>query len=223
MRRIMCLLCAVIACLSLACPAFAAAESFVPSITYKDGPSIEEAKMDEENTSGCLVVTSIETAQKNADNATEAEKELLEVYEQLENGSMKLPLSGDYVIRDLVSVTFDQLDCIGTNHDHEEWLAEEGNCVVLSFDMGVDKYTDVEVLIYKDGQWIPAESVVNNGNGTITCTLEDIGIIAFCVEDISDAPQTGDSGMLLWVVILVMAAAAVVVLVILRRKDHEKN
>ncbi|MBO5128826.1 MAG: hypothetical protein J6B95_00560 [Oscillospiraceae bacterium] len=222
MRKTICLLCAVIMCLSLASPAFAAANTFVPSITYKDAPTIEDSEMNDQNTSGCLVVTSIETARKNAANATEAEKELLDVYAQLDNGTMKLPLSGDYVIRELVSVTFDQLGCIDPSHGHEEWLEEEGNCITVSFNLGVDKHTHVTVLVYKDGQWTAAEDVTNNGDGTITCTLEDIGTIAFCVEDISDAPQTGDAGFLLWVVILVMAAAAVVVLLVLRRKENKK-
>ena len=50
MRKIICLLCVLVLCLSLACPAFAAQNTFVPSITYKDTPDVDDAEMDGEKT-----------------------------------------------------------------------------------------------------------------------------------------------------------------------------
>ena len=40
MKNCICLLVALMLCLSMAVPAFAAEDNFVPSIGYKDGPEI---------------------------------------------------------------------------------------------------------------------------------------------------------------------------------------
>ena len=221
MRKIICLLCVLVLCMGLACPVFAAQNTFVPSITYKDTPDIDDAQMGEDKGSDCLVVSSIDDARAAGSTVTEEQKELLDLYAKLENGSMKLPLDGSFVIRDLISVTFDQVGCIDPSHGHEEWLAEPGNCIDLTFDLGVSRGTDVQVLVYKDGQWTPAEKVVNNGDGTVTCTLEDLGTIAFCVENAKDIPKTGDSGVILWVAIMAACAAAAVAVLLVSRKSRK--
>lgn len=221
MRKIICLLCVLVLCMGLACPVFAAQSTFVPSITYKDSPDIDDAQMGEDKGSDCLVVSSIDDARVAGDKATEDQQELLDLYAKLENGSMKLPLDGSFVIRDLISVTFDQVGCIDPSHGHEEWLAQPGNCIDLTFDLGVSRGTDVQVLVYKDGQWTPAEKVVNNGDGTVTCTLEDLGTIAFCVENAKDIPKTGDSGVILWVAIMAACAAAAVAVLLVSRKSRK--
>ena len=221
MRKIICLLCVLVLCMSLACPVFAAQNTFVPSITYKDTPDIDDAQQNGENTGSCLVTSSIDDARAAGDKATEDQQELLDLYAKLDNGTMKLPLEGNFVIRDLISVTFDQVGCIDPSHGHEEWLAQPGNCIDLTFDLGVSRGTDVQVLVYKDGQWTPAEDVVNNGNGTVTCTLEDLGTIAFCVENAKDIPKTGDNGVILWVAVMAVCAAAAVSVLALRRKDRD--
>lgn len=221
MRKIICLLCVLVLCMGLACPVFAAQNTFVPSITYKDSPDIDDAQMGEDKGSDCLVVSSIDDARVAGDKATEDQQELLDLYAKLENGSMKLPLDGSFVIRDLISVTFDQVGCIDPSHGHEEWLAQPGNCIDLTFDLGVSRGTDVQVLVYKDGQWTPAEKVVNNGDGTVTCTLEDLGTIAFCVENAKDIPKTGDSGVILWVAIMAACAAAAVAVLLVSRKSRK--
>ena len=221
MRKIICLLCVLVLCVGLACPVFAAQNTFVPSITSKDTPDIDDAQMGEDKGSDCLEVSSIDDARVAGDKATEDQQELLDLYAKLENGSMKLPLDGSFVIRDLISVTFDQVGCIDPSHGHEEWLAEPGNCIDLTFDLGVSRGTDVQVLVYKDGQWTPAEKVVNNGDGTVTCTLEDLGTIAFCVENAKDIPKTGDNGVILWVAIMAACAAAAVAVLLVSRKSRK--
>ena len=40
MKRIVCLIVAIVLCLAVASPAFAAKTEFVPSISYKDSPTI---------------------------------------------------------------------------------------------------------------------------------------------------------------------------------------
>lgn len=225
MKRFLSLMVALLVCLSLACPAFAAETTFVPSITYKDGPDIEDAQLDDENVSGCLVVTSItEAKNKSTDITQEDREELLDVYDQLEDGSMKLPLENDeYVIRELVDVSFRQTACVEAEHGHKEWLEQDDTTITVDFDLGVARGTEVVVLVYVDGEWKPIESVVNNGDGSVTCVFEDICPVAFCVEaDKADVPaQTGDTmgqNLILWVVLMVASLAAIIVLMVRRRK-----
>ena len=89
--------------------------------------------------------------------------------------------------------------------------------------MGVGKGVEVIVMVYINGQWVPAEKVTNNGDGTVTVVFEDICPVAFVVEkDEADGPaQTGDvlgQDLMLWVVLMVLSMAAIVVLNIYRRK-----
>ena len=225
MRRIVCLILALMVCVSLACPALAATGTFVPSISYKDGPDIEEVILDGENVGGCLVVSSITDAKnKTTDIGQEDRDLLLEVYEKLDDGSMKLPLENDkYVIRELVDVSFRKTACVDAEHSHKEWLEQDNTTITVKFDLGVAKTTEVVVMTYVDGQWAAIESVENNGDGTVTCVFEDICPVAFCVEaDAEDTPpKTGDTigrSLILWVVLMAVSLAAIVILVVRRRK-----
>ena len=64
MRRIACLLLALMMCVMVAMPAMAADDTFVPSISYKDGPDVEDATMGDEDVTGCIVVTSLKEAKE---------------------------------------------------------------------------------------------------------------------------------------------------------------
>lgn len=225
MRRIICLLGVLLVCGTLVCPAFAAANTFVPSISYKDGPDIEEAVLDGENVGGCVVVSSITDAKNKTTDISQEERDtLLDVYEQLSDGSMKLPCENDdYVIRELVDVSFRKTACVDAEHDHKEELAKAGTTITIDFDLGVAKTTEVVVMTYIDGEWAPIESVENNGDGTITCVFEQLCPVAFCVEaDAEDAPpKTGDAAgkdLIFWGTLMAVSAAAVVVLPVCRRK-----
>ena len=224
MRKIVCLLTALLVCLSMAVPAFAAGDTFVPSISYKDGPVIKSAEMNNENVTSCMVVTSIKGAKNKSTDISQEDRDLLlDVYEKLNSGSMKLPLDGDYVIRELVDVSFGKTGCVDPDHGHEEWLAEEGNTITIKFDLGVHKSTDVVVMSYVDGQWVKAESVKNNGDGTVTCVFEEICPVAFCVEaDAEDVPvKTGDAvgqNLDLWFLLMAVSLAGVVAVMVLRRR-----
>lgn len=226
MRKVICLVTVLLLCAAMICPAFAAADTFVPSIGYKDGPDIEDAEMNGEDVGGCLVVSSILDAKNKTTDIDQADRDLLlDVYGKLDNGSMKLPLdNGDYVIRELVDVSFRKSDCVDGGHDHKAWLEEKGNTVEIVFDLGVAKTTEVTVFAYVDGEWTAIESVKNNGNGDVTCVFEDICPVAFCIEsDAEDTPpKTGDElgrSMFLWVALMVASLAAIVVLVVLRRRN----
>lgn len=227
MKRLIGLLFALALCLSLAVTAFAD-DIFVPSIGYKDGPVIVEATMNEGNVKPCLVVTSIKSAQEKRTDISQAERDLLlDVYAQLENGTMVLPL-GDvhYVVRDLVDVSFTASGCVGAGHGHQQWLAKEDNTATIKFDLGIDENTVVTVLAYVDGQWIFADSSVNNGDGTLTVVLEDICPVAFVLADGEVVPPVEEECCIwCWIIILLVLLAVLIFFLILwkRRKDKEEE
>lgn len=202
---------------------------FVPSISYKDGPGIVDASMGGEGVEECVIVTTIEQAEdKNTDISQEDRDLLLEVYEKLQDGSMTLPLEGDYVVRELVDVSFEYEDCRQIEeHGHkDENLKDEGVTLTVTFDLDIGKYQDVVVLVYVDGQWVKVENVKNNGDGTVTCVFEDICPVAFVVEDkeLTQNPTTGDeAGKNLAPVIAMMCLSAVgiVALVVTKAKNSK--
>lgn len=226
MKKIMSLMVALLLLAVLVCPALAAENVFVPSISYKDGPDIVDAEADGEDVTGCLVVTSItEAKEKTTDIYQEDRDLLLEVYEKLDNGSMKLPVDEDYVIRELVDVSWQKTTCVEAEHGHKEWLAQDDTTVSVTFDLGVAKGTDVVVMVYIDGEWVAAESVVNNGDGTVTVVFEEICPVAFCVKrsDQTEPPKTGDpaaQNLHVYIIVLVLSALALIALLVWRGKKR---
>lgn len=217
MKKFICLLAAiaVIACMTTA--VFADTGSFVPSITYKDGPDIESAVLEGEDVSACLIVTSITGAREQSTDITQAARDLLlQVYEDLSSGDMKLPIENDYVIRELVDVSFRLTTCEQAGHGHMQWLDQENTSVTVRFDLGVDADATVTVMTYRDGVWEPIESVTNLGDGTVVCVFEHLCPVAFCVETEKtsggDTPSPTGDGIGLWVALMAVSAAAVVTL-----------
>lgn len=200
-----------------------ASANFVPSITYKDGIPIVDIESNIEIEGGnnwgtgideCVVVTSIAQAiEKSTDISQEDRDLLLEVYEAIAKGEMELPLDGDYVIRDLVDISFEYNDCrCIEEHGHkDQCLAEDGVTLTITFDMDVTSTADVVVLAYVNGEWTAIKSVVNNGDGTVTCIFEDICPVAFVVNENApvDVPQTGDTTMSPWIWLATMAVCVV--------------
>ena len=117
-------------------------------------------------------------------------------------------------------------ECVGRDHGHRDWLAQENTTVTVTFDMGISADAEVVVMTYIDGVWTAAESVVNNGDGTLTCVFEDICPVVFCVEEDYNItpPKTGDEigrKLPLWIALMVISLIAIVVLVILYRKKDK--
>jgi hypothetical protein len=220
MKKVLCLLISLVLCIGMVMPVLAAENSFVPSVTYKDGPGVTDATMNDEDVDDCVVVTTIEEAENKSTDISQDDRDLLlEVYEELKNGNMELPLEDDYVIRDLVDVSFEYEDCREIEeHGHkDEKLKEEGVTLTVTFELGVGPYEDVVVVAYIDGQWVVIEDVTNNGDGTVTCVFEDICPVAFAVKEKSGAnnPATGDqtgNQMVFFVGAMVLSAAGIVAL-----------
>ena len=197
---------------------------FVPSIPYKDGPDIEEGEMDGEDVGDCLEITTItEAKEQTTDISQEARDLLLEVYEELKEGEMELPLDEDYVVRELIDVSWKESTCIEPEHGHKEWLEEEDTTLTVTFDLGVGPDEEVVVLVYIDGEWVEAVSVINNGDGTVTVVFEDICPVAFCVEKRYAPPQTGDAAadkLYIFAALLGAAVLGLVGLVVWRKKHN---
>ena len=216
MKKMIIFLMAVIMCVSFVLPVCAAEQEFVPSITYKDGLVAVEATMNGEAVGDCIIVTSIKEAkEKKTDIYQETRDLLLEVYEKLSDGTMKLPLEGDYVILELVDISFAKTTCVEeTTHEHEEWLKQVGNTITV--DLGhLSKGLDLVVLSYNDGQWNKIENVTNNGDGTYACVFEHFCPVAFCVEAdaLEEAPTTGDSSdVMMWLAVMMICAVSLAVI-----------
>ena len=212
MKRILSLIAAFVLCFTMAA-SVVSAEEFVPSITYKDAPEVENAVLGaEEKVENCIVVTSILAAQEKTTDIAQASRDfLLETYDDLKAGKEKLPMPSGYVVRELVDVSFKGQSCVGGGHTHQADLNKENVSVSVVFELGVKKNANVVVVHYHDGKWTPAKSVKNNGDGTVTVEMEHFCPVAFCVEAESGPAQTGDekgNQMTLWIVLLVVSLLA---------------
>lgn len=229
MKKAICLLAVLVLCISLAVPAFAAEEEFVPSISYKGSPRLVSAAMNDENTKDCIVITSISQAKdKSTDIAQDERDLLLEVYGKLEDGSMTLPLKSGYVIRELVDINFKYNHCrvVDSHNQKDEELAKDDIQVTITLNLGIAKNVKLEVLQYKNNEWSAVEAK-NNGDGTVTMVFEHFCPVAFAVYDNisdSDLPLTGDvagQNLGLWIGLMVVAAAGLAAVVVISRKKKK--
>lgn len=213
---------------------------FMPSIGYKDGPEIVDVtsnivlngnvQVGDDKIDNCIIGTSVEEAKEKKTDISQDDRDLLiELYTKLANGSMTLPLDKDYVIRDLLDVSFFQEACREQPGHQEkiECLKEPGVTLSVTFKMGISADTNLIVMGYMDGKWAPVEEVINNGDGTVTCVMEDECPLAFVVENAkstpASSPWTGDAAgnsLGIWVTLMVVCAAGVAALVILKKKHN---
>lgn len=236
MKRVFCFLLMLALCVSMV--AGVSAANFVPSISYKDKPEVkvlsellnEEEEVIHKLEGPCLEITSVaEAAKIPVAERSESDKLLLEVYDKLTNGTMKLPFEADkaenMVIRDLIDASL-VCDDYHKDPNHVEELAKPSVYIQITFDLGVKADTEVVVMTYIDGQWAPIHKVTNNGDGTVTCMFEEICPVAFCVEEKTESPKTGDvmiHELMLWIALMVCSFAAVVALLLTKRRRHKKS
>ncbi len=225
MKRVISLLSVLLLCVSLVCPAFAANDTFVPSISEKDHPEVVPtedghiavivdkdgnviAKLGED----CIVLTPVSEAEKSEKIPEDAKQALLDTYQQLTNGTMEIPYGDDteMVIRDLFDIS---ILC----EDDAKKLSEEGNTLVITLDVGYGAGSGGVIMVYDDGQWYPAQTK-DNGDGTVTVILDRVGVLSISVPA-NEAPDTGDdTNVTLWIVLMSAAAVALIAVVIFRRK-----
>jgi hypothetical protein len=180
--------------------------------------------MNGEDVGDCLVITTVTEAREKTTDITQEARDLLqEVYEDLKSGEMELPLDEDYVVRELVDVSWKESTCIEPEHGHKEWLEEEDTTLTVTFDLGVDPDADVIVMIWLDGEWVMAEEVINNGDGTVTVVFQDICPVVFAVERRYEPPKTGDAAadkLVVFVIALVVSVVGLIGLAIWRKKHN---
>ncbi len=195
MKKVISLIIALVLCFSMACAVVA--DDFAPSISYEDFefvvPSEQEAVAIIRDANGnvvefilddCLIVVTVAQAlDKNSKIPEHMREELLDVYNKLNNGDMKLPYdkldtkykAKDFEIRELIAAEL----C----DEHTKMLAEDGVTVEITFYLGVQKTDKVYVMTYIEEEWDNVVKVVNNGDGTVTVTFEELCPIAFSVVD----------------------------------------
>lgn len=240
MKRILCLLAALVMCAGLVLPAYA--NDFVPSVSRPEKPGIGNiilidrneidinAPTGDKDNKGyekgeavdlCIIVSTVQDAIDKVTDISQEERDLLvEIRQKLSDGGMRLPLKEEYVVVELLDISWEYLDCVQTTHTHEEELLLEENVLVADFDLGVAPDAQVTVMIYMDDKWEPVEAVVNNGDGTVTCKFQSIGPVAFCLP--AEVPATEPAEEvgypLLWVILLIVAFLLFLLLIFLRRK-----
>ena len=241
MRRIICLIVAVVLCLSFAAPAFAA-NGFVPSITYKPNPEIvpikdengEEAVGVIRNSKGdvvdyvyhsCFQITPIAHVWDPEIEVPEYIEDLLiYVYEGLNKGELEIDYkkfeaelnAADMVIRDLFDIRW---FC----EEHAALLKEQGNTVDIIFDLGVVSDAEIFVATFDETtkDWTPIVKTVNNGDGTVTCTFEHFCAISFSMAMPGSNVPVDDvqaPNLLPWIILLIVTIIAVVVILVVKNK-----
>ena len=205
MKKFICMIAVLLLCISLAAPAFAAENGFVPSIDYKDGPEVVPPTdpddpnnkgyigiiRDEEDNpidyvdAGCLKITSIAQAMDKEEDVPENIRGLLTgIFGDLNSGDMKLPFEkigqgynqSNMTVRDL-------FDARWICEEHPKMVEPEGIVFEITFDLGIDADQEIFVMTYDEEAkvWEPIVKTVNNGDGTVTCTFEHLCAISFSV------------------------------------------
>lgn len=181
---------------------------------------------------GCIVVTPVAKAKESKKIPKKAAETLVKVYEDLNSGKMKLPYEevedirpDDMVILELLDGSWLCGDSEEYDHDHPEEVAPEGIVFDITFKIGVGPNDKVVVMTYDEEteKWSPIKKVINNGDGTITCTFEHLCPIAISVER-PDAVQTVDNptNVLPWVIVMVVSLALIVGIFFFARRRRTK-
>lgn len=207
MKKVISVLLACLICVSLVATAFAAENVFTPSVTAKPAPEIvtkDEAAgepivevMDASaatvQTFGVQHVNVIPVAEKDEEHvSTEAKETLTKIYEELSAPDVKLTESMPALVdiikeaaaTDASLKDFDpnmlvikDLFYISVSDELAALLEIEGNYLQVTLDAKIRPGQFIVVMVYADGKWTPVEFVVNE-DGTVTCNLEVIGVVA---------------------------------------------
>ncbi len=198
-----------------------AGAGFVPSVSYKPAPEIVEIEGQDD---GAMVVVSVDDLNNGVDLVLpeEIKKDLKEQFEKLSDAEIKASdlvagLSDEVVIKDLFAIS---------NSDVNADLFEGGKTVDVVLKSDVKAGETVYAIVYANGAWKKVP-VKNNGNGTITVTLSNAGVLALMTApagaDVA-VPETGDNtNMGLWFGLAASCAALIVVLAVAYRRSVAKE
>lgn len=232
MKRMFAIIAVVVMCVSLMVPALAT-QDFMPSVTNKPAPEMISARIIKrdgqvikEVPEECLIITPVSEVETSTEIPEASRTVLREVYQKLTDGSMSIPYekhdanldNSKMVIRDLFDLTFVCTDC-------PEMLEPEGVTLEVVFDLGVEPGVNVYAQTYKEGQWNPIVSCVNNGDGTVTAVFEKLCPVEFSIStEVTPPSGTGDTNdFSLWGVIALTSLAAIVVLTVVYVTTSKKR
>ena len=220
MKKVVSLIVAVVLCMMLAVPAFAASVDFVPSITAKPAPGVtggsqtgsepvieikdENGKVIYTAPLADLVVTPVSAVQSEDGEYTiseEAAELLRQLYAQMSDPNFNLAEEVPELIAYLESLGLDAalvkdmvitalFDITVLTDELKDYLAVEGNTVDLTFEVDIPDGHQVIVMVYVDGKWQIVEGVVVNADGTITCTFDQVGPVAILTLPIPVEEET---------------------------------
>ena len=220
---------------AMAVPALARSVDFVPSISDKGAPGVVgsgEIKDTNGNSVGTadstvVVITPVSEA-KTSDKISDAdEKNLLDAYDKLTSGDKAYGLcpgledladklydgvkEEDLVVRDLFDVSLNNTDLEGK--------VGNGNTITLKLDANVAKGDKVLAMVKDGDTWTPAVNVVNNGDGTVSVTLNALGAVVLMTATASGSSVTGDTTQVaFWGIAVVLSLGAIVTMVSLKRR-----
>jgi len=220
MKKVLSILLVVVTMLTFSVTALAANVEFVPSIENKGAPTVVDSNV-------TVVVTPVGEAEKSTTIAAEAKAALLKAYDELSAAGASLSAlckdldaavaaalgegktANNLVVRDLFDVTATNLTA--------------GTALNVTFKLNVAADQYVAAMVYNNGAWSVVKAV-NNGDGTVSCTMDNAGAVALMVPSTASttpggAPETGDnSNLTLWVSVMAVSLAAIVALVVFNRK-----
>ncbi len=198
-------------------------DSVIGEIVNADGDVISEEE--EEH----IIITSVSDAETSTDIPEDAKELLQDLYEEFNEPGTKLSElfpeldeilpddmdADDLVVRDLFDIT-------AVCDDLKTELPKDGNTIDLSFKVSLGKEQPIYAMVYVDGKWTVVPKIVNNGDGTVTVTFDQLGPVAFLVPAAggTSSPTTGEShtDLIVWGSVLAISAAALVVLAVLHRR-----
>lgn len=238
MKKVLSVLLILVMVTGLFCTAFAAETEFVPSINEKPAPGLVEDEngnvgevLDEDGNvigtipASCLLLTAVSRVEDSEHIEDAAKNALLYVYNALKNGDMTIPTEklNENLDPDEITVR-DLFDLSWTCEDHPAIVAPEGVTFRVTFQANVAADDEIFVMTYKNDEWNPIVAVVNNGDGTLTCTFENLCPVAFIYGVDEDVPVTGfqfNTEMVLWFSVMVVSAGALVAVVATHRKKEQ--
>lgn len=150
---------------------------------FQDEAGEEIGKITEED----LVITTVKEAEA-AEEPSEEEAALLNAYEKLSDKDMLLStqapsmnaVAAELLGKDHTADDFVVSDLFGVSvrgEENQKTMKDEGNTLALTFQVDVSQDAVITAMAYTDEGWKPVE-LKNNGDGTVTCTLESFCPVA---------------------------------------------
>lgn len=209
------------------------ATEFVPSIGYKDLPTIE-FEHDEE---GNLLYGRVVDAEGNVLHEVELDCIILTPFSEIDFAEL-VPDEAKQIMKEAYefllanpdffgegSVIRDFFDVTVICDPLKETLEPEGTTLTLKFDVDIGVGTEFFAASFKNGQW-NKEPTVNNGDGTVSVTFEHFCPVVFVTTNVPPA-QTGDlMGQNLMPLIFLMAVSAAGLVALIawnRRRANGQN